>query len=83
MSQQKENFDITNDDIMTLDRCTVADTDTDNDVTESRIVNIDELKEMGVFSFTFCVICQNVATPSRKPVNCRACQSAVFCQECI
>ena len=57
MSQQKSNYDLAKFNITTLESCTIAEDNLECEVTESRIQNIDELKEMGVFSFTFCVIC--------------------------
>ena len=57
MNQQKFKHDLADSDILNLESCTVATDNLDTEVTESRIENIDELKEMGVFSFTFCVIC--------------------------
>ena len=50
---------------------------------EDRIINRKELESLGVLSFTFCVICQNISTPVRVPVVCSGCESAVFCQQCI
>ena len=57
MSQQKSNYDLAKSKLITLESCTIAEDNLESELTESRIQNIDELKEMGVFSFAFCVIC--------------------------
>ena len=57
MSQQKSNYDLAKSKLITLESCTIAEDNLESELTESRIQNIDELKEMGLFSFAFCVIC--------------------------
>ena len=64
MSQKKEHVANDEGSIMTLEQSTML-LDSADASTEERIVNMKELKEAGVFSFTFCVICQCIATPSR------------------
>jgi hypothetical protein len=51
---------------------------------EDRIVNLSELRERELFSYIFCIICQEVPMPeAKKPVYCLGCGSAVFCKNCI
>ena len=70
------------DSILSFEQSTV-EVENDEDFIEDRIINRKELEDLGVLSFTFCVICQQVSTLSRKPVYCGSCESAVFCQACI
>ena len=51
---------------------------------ESRLQNRAELDKLGLFSYAFCVICQEVIMPKDKaPVFCNICQTAVYCKPCI
>ena len=57
---------------------------TPNLVTEDRICNKEELDSLSLFSYAFCIICQEVIMPQAKvPVYCTLCQSAVYCKACI
>ena len=43
-------------------------------MTEDRICNREELDSLGLFSFVFCIICQEVIMPEAKvPVYCTMC----------
>ena len=56
----------------------------DGMVTEDRLVNKAELDKLGLFSYAFCVICQELIMPqAKKPVICSICQTAVYCKPCI
>ena len=53
-------------------------------ITEDRLVNKAELDTLGLFSYAFCVICQELIMPQAKqPVICNICQTAVYCKPCI
>ena len=74
----------TDNQLLTLDETTVDSLRTPDLMTEDRICNRAELDSLGLFSFIFCVICQEVILPEAKtPVICTMCKSAVYCKQCI
>ena len=57
---------------------------TPKSVIEDRLCNKAELDSLNLFSFAFCVICQEVIMPhSKTPVYCTLCKNAVYCKGCI
>lgn len=51
---------------------------------ENRLLNLEELQSLGLKSYAFCVICQELVLPQeRSPFFCPSCQSVVFCDPCI
>ena len=70
--------------LLTLDETTTDLMRTPDLVTEDRICNKEELDSLNLFTYAFCVICQEVIMPEAKiPVYCSLCKSAVYCKPCI
>jgi len=70
--------------LLSLEETTNDSLRTPDLVTEDRICNKEELDSLGLFSYAFCIICQEVIMPeSKAPVYCTLCQSAVYCKKCI
>ena len=70
--------------LLSLEETTMESLRTPDLVTEDRICNKQELDSLGLFSYAFCIICQEVIMPESKvPVVCSLCQSAVYCKGCI
>ena len=70
--------------LLSLSETTIDSLRTPDLVTEDRICNKEELDSLGLFSYAFCIICQEVIMPeSKTPVYCTLCQSAVYCKSCI
>ena len=70
--------------LLSLDETTIESLRTPELLTEDRLCNKEELDSLGLFSYAFCIICQEVIMPEAKqPVFCTSCQSAVYCQPCI
>ena len=70
--------------LLSLEETTSDSLRTPDLVTEDRICNKEELDSLGLFSYAFCIICQEVIMPeSKTPVYCTLCQSAVYCKKCI
>lgn len=70
--------------LLTLEETTIDSLRTPELVTEDRICNMQELESLGLFSYAFCVICQEVIMPEAKvPLLCSLCQSATYCKGCI
>ena len=77
--QTKGNTKKVDDSFLSFEQSTTVVESNEEEYMEDRIINKKELEDLGVLSFTFCVICQNVSTPSRVPVVCNGCDSAIFC----
>ena len=60
--------------LLTLGETTMDSLRTPDLMTEDRICNREELDTLGLFSYAFCVICQEVIMPEAKvPVFCVMC----------
>lgn len=60
--------------LLSLEETTIDSLRTPDLVTEDRICNKEELDSLALFSYAFCIICQEVIMPETKaPVYCSLC----------